>query len=76
MRAKDGKGVNLSLNLVTSERPRQHHMDLYSMTPEENIKRLIELGATRKEWHYTEGEDYTVLEDPDGNSFCVIPKGQ
>lgn len=46
------------------------------MTPEENIKRLIELGATRKEWHYTEGEDYTVLEDPDGNSFCVIPKGQ
>ena len=74
LQPKDADGIYLSLNLVTSEKARRHHMDIYSDTPEEDVRRLIALGATRKDWNYHEGEDYTVLEDPDGNPFCIIPK--
>jgi len=30
------------------------------------------LGARRKPWNYEQDADYVVLEDPDGNPFCVI----
>ena len=38
------------------------------------IERLVRLGARRvDDWPYPDGErDYEVLEDPDGNRFCVI----
>lgn len=68
-----GEGVNLSLNRVTSDRARRHHMDLYTDRLEEEVARLIRLGATKKNWDYHEGEDYIVLEDPEGIPFCVIP---
>jgi hypothetical protein len=36
------------------------------------VQRLLELGATRYPWRYPPDADYIVLEDPDGNLFCVI----
>lgn len=73
---KHGPGVRLSLNVVTSPKARRHHLDIYSTSPESDLARLIALGASRMAWDYQPGEDYTVLLDPDGNPFCLIPKTQ
>ena len=36
------------------------------------VERLIALGATRYPWRYRPGVDFVVLQDPDGNLFCVV----
>lgn len=69
---KSGQGVQLSLNRVSTTKPRKHHMDLFSDDPEAEVARLISLGATKPDWRYEEGADYVVLHDPDDNAFCVI----
>lgn len=73
LKPRSGSGVTLSLNRVTSDKARRHHMDLYSTTAKEDIQRLLALGATRAEWNYHPGENYVVLKDPEGNPFCIIP---
>lgn len=70
----EGTGFQLSINRVTSDKPRRHHMDLFSDNAKEDVKRLISLGAHKKEWNYEDGADYTVLVDPEGNPFCVIQR--
>ena len=69
---KIGTGFQLSINRVTSPKARRHHMDLFSDDRDAEVKRLLSLGATRKEWDYEPDADYEVLCDPDGNPFCVI----
>ena len=50
------------------------HLDLYAHDQQAEVERLVGLGARRVEdWPYPEEErDFEVLEDPDGNRFCVI----
>jgi len=68
-------GTQLSLKLCTSEQPRRHHIDLFSDDQKTEVARLLTLGAKLKEdWTYEEGSDYKVLEDPDGNTFCVVQR--
>ena len=47
------------------------HVDLAAADHEDEVERLVELGATRvadmDEWGYR----WTVLRDPEGNEFCV-----
>ena len=69
---KDGNGIQLSLNKVTSDKARRHHMDLFTGNQKEEVDRLIALGATRAKWAYPPDADYVVLHDPDGNPFCVV----
>lgn len=70
---KDGNGVQLSLNAaVTSDKPKRHHMDLFTQEQEKEVERLLKLGATRVDWRYEHEADYVVLADPDGNTFCVV----
>ena len=70
---KQGKGVQLSLNAaVTSDKPKRHHIDLFTHEQEKEVERLLKLGATRVDWRYEPGADYVVLADPDGNTFCVV----
>lgn len=69
---RQGEGFQLSLNRVTSPYPRRHHMDLHTFDQAGEVKRLLSLGARLKHWNYEEGADYVVLEDPDGNPFCII----
>lgn len=69
----EGRGPNLSLNLG-AEGPLDDsrlHLDLYSSTPEEEVERLLRLGATLK-GPAQEGHDFVTLADPDGNLFDVI----
>ena len=70
---KAGTGVQLSLNAaVTSDRPKRHHIDLFTQEQAKEVERLLKLGATRVDWRYEPGADYVVLADPDGNTFCVV----
>ncbi|TPW70931.1 VOC family protein [Schumannella sp. 10F1B-5-1] len=62
-----------ALQKATSDRPRRHHLDLTPDDAEAEIARLVGLGATRvDDWRYEDDADYTVLRDPDGNTFCVL----
>ena len=51
------------------------HVDLAAPDRETEVARLVELGATRvadkDEWGY----EWTVLQDPEGNEFCVAQAG-
>ncbi len=70
---KEGEGIQLSLNAaVTSDKPKRHHMDLFTNDQVGEVKRLLSLGATQVNWNYEPDADYVVLADPDGNTFCVI----
>jgi hypothetical protein len=72
-----GKGPNISLDKLKERRTgkRSHlHMDLYSDDRNGEVERLSRIGARTYPWRYPKDADYTVLEDPDGNLFCVIQK--
>jgi catechol 2,3-dioxygenase-like lactoylglutathione lyase family enzyme len=71
---KSGHGIQLSLKLIASDKAQRHHMDLFTDHQKEEVERLLTLGASRKEWNYEEGADYVVLNDPDGNPFCVVQR--
>jgi hypothetical protein len=74
--AANGLAPNLSLNLgeTRPDAVPHVHLDLYAADQEGEVERLVGLGARRvDDWPYPEEpHDYVVLEDPDGNRFCVI----
>lgn len=70
-----GEGPQLAIKLVTSERPRRHHLDLYASDQAAEVERLVAIGASRPAWNYEDDADYVVLADPDGNTFCVVDAG-
>jgi predicted dithiol-disulfide oxidoreductase (DUF899 family) len=70
-----GSGPNLSLDRAPDRRTGRRgwlHLDLYAGDREGEVERLVGLGATRYPWRYPAHADYVVLEDPDGNLFCVV----
>src|SRR5512136_2564029 len=68
LRDPAGQGPNVSIDGMEPERGRIH-LDLYTDDPEGEIERLLRLGARRYRPREA-GEDFTVLEDPEGNLFC------
>lgn len=72
----EGDGPNLSLQARDRKAERRSwiHLDLYATDRASEVERLVELGARRYPWRSPEGADYVVLEDPDGNLFCVVQK--
>jgi catechol 2,3-dioxygenase-like lactoylglutathione lyase family enzyme len=71
----DGRGPNISLDQTDRPKPAKRgwlHLDLYTDDQENEVKRLLKLGAKKYPWRYEAGADYVVLEDPDGNLFCVV----
>ena len=71
---KTSQGIQLSINRITSPKAKRHHMDLFADDQQKEVERLLALGATRKQWNYPDDADYVVLQDPDGNPFCVVQK--
>jgi catechol 2,3-dioxygenase-like lactoylglutathione lyase family enzyme len=71
-----GRGPNLSFQKREKRRDRRNwiHLDLYTGDQRGEVARLIRIGAKEYPWRYPEGADYVVLEDPDGNLFCVVRK--
>ncbi len=69
------KGPNVSLDQAPTERDGKRgwlHLDLYTSDQGGEVERLVGLGARRYPWNYPPHADYVVLEDPDGNLFCVV----
>lgn len=73
-------GSGLPIGLQRSETPPldhpRIHFDLHAADraeQESEAARLVSLGAKRVDWDgYPDDPDFIVLEDPDGNRFCVI----
>jgi catechol 2,3-dioxygenase-like lactoylglutathione lyase family enzyme len=68
------QGPNLSFQARETRAPHRGwiHLDLYSSDQAGDVDRLLALGARRYPWRYPAGADYVVLEDPEGNLFCVV----
>lgn len=47
------------------------HMDLMAKDRAEEVARLVTLGATEGETHTEYEITWTVMQDPEGNEFCV-----
>jgi predicted enzyme related to lactoylglutathione lyase len=75
---REGPGAQIALALSESpveDHPR-HHLDLYAADQAAEVERLVALGAKRVDWDsYRENADFIVLEDTEGNRFCVIDTG-
>ena len=78
LRDPERKGPNVSLDRDPEEkrigsnwRPRLH-LDLYADNREAEVERLLKIGARRHRQTYDPDDDFRVLEDPDGNLFCVV----
>ena len=76
LRDPAARNTNVSLNQVQpSEKLMGRnwlHFDLYAKDQKGEVERLLKLGATRHHQEYEPDDDFTVLEDPDGNLFCVV----
>ena len=68
------RGVRVSIQQVPEPRVGKNrlHLDLYTGDQAAEIERLIGLGARRHEPQPEPVEDFVVLEDPEGNLFCVV----
>ena len=50
------------------------HLDLVADTAiEDDVERLRALGATLRNWAEEAGNVWAVMQDPEGNEFCVLP---
>ena len=76
LRDPAGRGVNVSLQVVPEPRVGKNrlHLDLYTGDRDGEVQRLLGIGATIHARSPEPGEDFVVLEDPEGNLFCVIQK--
>jgi len=75
LRPRSGPGVGISLDVVPSPRvlPPRIHLDLYADDQDGEVQRLTALGARRIHWDNQPADaDYVIMEDPEGNRFCVI----
>ena len=75
LRPRSGQGPNISLDAVGSryELPPRIHLDLYSDDRTAEVSRLVGLGAREVHWSKRPVDaDYVILEDPEGNRFCVV----
>ncbi len=73
-----GAGTAIALQLSQTP-PQDHprlHVDLHVADADEQeteAARLVTLGARRAEWDsYPQDPDFIVLEDPEGNRFCIV----
>jgi hypothetical protein len=76
LRDPDGVRVNVSLQKVPEPRTGKNrlHLDLYTDRQQEEVERLLALGATRHPRPPEPGDDFVLLQDPEGNVFCVVDK--
>ena len=74
LRDPEGRGPNVSLQARDRRAGKRSwlHLDLYTDDQAGEAERLVQIGARRYPWRYPEGADYIVLQDPDGNLFCVV----
>ncbi len=52
------------------------HFDLYAQNVDAAAERLVAAGATLQSTQHDHGGTWLVMQDPDGNEFCIIPVDQ
>ncbi|MGY1682617.1 VOC family protein [Geodermatophilus sp. SYSU D01176] len=77
----DGRGPRLLAQRVPEPKSAKNrlHLDLHvdsTAALEDEVRRLVGLGASRQAEHEEHGTRWTVLIDPEGNEFCVGASGQ
>lgn len=77
LRDPDGSGVMLYFQAVPEAKTTKNrvHLDLVASDPDAEVGRLVAAGATRVRTVEEGGISWTVLQDPEGNEFCVFPSG-
>jgi predicted enzyme related to lactoylglutathione lyase len=69
------KGLELGLQRPAANKvdTNRVHFDIGARDVAKEVARLEALGARRIPWdHYPPGARYVVMEDPEGNEFCVV----
>ncbi|MEP6842218.1 MAG: VOC family protein [Pseudolysinimonas sp.] len=77
LKPRDGTGPNVSLDEHAGPLtlPPRIHLDLYADDQVAEVARLETLGAHRVEWSKRPSDaDYVIVQDPEGNRFCVVQK--
>ena len=71
-----GASLALSVTGYPQHYPPPIHLDIYAEDQAAEIQRLLRLGAKEVDWDpYPDDADWVVLEDPEGNRFCVVQTG-
>ncbi|GAA1915854.1 VOC family protein [Microbacterium aoyamense] len=72
-----GASIALSVTGYPVHYPPRIHLDLYADDQAAEIARLLTLGAREVDFDgYPPDADWIVLEDTEGNRFCVIDTGE
>jgi len=73
---ESGTAIALQLSQTPVQAHPRLHFDLHAANASEQeaeAARLVSLGARRVEWDsYPRDPDFIVLEDPEGNRFCIV----
>ena len=71
--AVDGPGPTIFLQQVAEPKTTRNrvHLDIVGEERPHEVARLRELGASVRDEH----DGYTVMQDPEGNEFCVCDPG-
>ncbi len=66
-------GIRLAFQAVPEDKIAKNrmHMDINSNNMAETVENLIELGASVVAEHPSPNATWTVMQDPEGNEFCV-----
>jgi hypothetical protein len=69
----DGPGPDLCFQLVPEGKTTKNrlHLEITAADRLKEVERLLSLGASINQ----EFEDHTVMQDPEGNEFCIIDEG-
>jgi catechol 2,3-dioxygenase-like lactoylglutathione lyase family enzyme len=74
--AQPGASLALSVTGYPQHYPPRIHLDLYAEDQRAEVERLLGLGAREVDWdNYPDDADWVVLEDTEGNRFCVVDAG-
>jgi catechol 2,3-dioxygenase-like lactoylglutathione lyase family enzyme len=74
--AAPGASLALSVTGYPQHYPPRIHLDLYAEDQKAEIERLLAIGAREVDWDdYPDDADWVVLEDTEGNRFCVVDTG-
>ena len=70
-------GISVAIQAVPdpTEGRRRLHLDTGVDDMDAAFARIIELGGSHVEDHDMGGFQWKVMADPDGNEFCIAPKG-
>jgi len=72
-----GASIALSVSGYPQHYPPRIHLDLDADDQAAEVERLLSIGAREVDWHdYPDDADWIVLEDTEGNRFCVVDRSR